>query len=72
MLREFKKQLNYARYVFVIGYSFKDDHLAKVCMCSCCNLECPDSTTNIIIALYQNKTGLNAEPFFVHQNPLKR
>ncbi len=30
MLGEFKKQLNHARYVFVIGYSFKDDHLAKV------------------------------------------
>jgi hypothetical protein len=52
MLREFKKQLNYARYVFVIGYSFKDDHLAKVCMCSCCNLEYPDSTTNIINCSY--------------------
>jgi SIR2-like protein len=30
MLGEFKRQLDHARYVFVIGYSFKDEHLAKV------------------------------------------
>ena len=30
MLAEFKKQLDHAKYLFVIGYSFKDDHLAKI------------------------------------------
>jgi SIR2-like protein len=30
MLLEFKRQLDYAKYVFVVGYSFKDDHLSKL------------------------------------------
>jgi hypothetical protein len=30
MLLELKKQLDNAKYIFVIGYSFKDDHLAKM------------------------------------------
>lgn len=30
MLLELKKQLDNAKYIFVIGYSFKDDHFAKL------------------------------------------
>jgi SIR2-like domain len=30
ILAELKKQLNQARYVFVIGYSFRDEHLARM------------------------------------------